>query len=182
VLSAREREELRVQWEQEGQTTMEATQLTWADELMLRNELQTMRRDIRHIIQRKFGEAPPDVDTAIDNAGTKEELTDLRDRAIFAQAAEDLLGTSPSNGSDISNELRAEDLSWAASLDEDEREEMARELAATLVAAMLTNDWAPYYEARDAWHATADVLSDPALTARLMAEGNPSEEVPLERP
>jgi len=181
VLSAREREELRVQWEQEGQTTMEATQLTWADELMLRNELQTMRRDIRHIIQRKFGEAPPDVDTAIDNAGTKEELTDLRDRAIFAQAAEDLLGTSPSNGSDISNELRAEDLSWAASLDEDEREEMARELAATLVAAMLTNDWAPYYEARDAWRATADVLSDPALTARLMAEGNPSEEVPLER-
>jgi len=86
------------------------------------------------------------------------------------------------NGTDIVSGLRAEDLSWAVSLDEDEREEMARELAATLVAAMLTNDWAPYYEARDAWCATADVLSDPALTARLMAEGNPSEEALLERP
>jgi len=148
---------------------------------MLRNELQTMRRDIRHIIQRKFGEAPPDVDTAIDNAGTKEALTDLLDRAIFAQAAEDLLGISPSNGTSIANGLRAEDLSWAVSLDEDEREEMARELAATLVAAMMTNDWAPYYEARDAWRATADVLIDPALTARLMAEGNSSEEVPLKK-
>jgi len=86
------------------------------------------------------------------------------------------------NGTDIANELRAEDLSWAASRDEDEREEMARELAATLGSAMMTNDWDPYYEARDARRATADVLSDPMLTVRLMAAGDPSDEVLLERP
>ncbi len=161
---------------------MRATQLTWAEELMLRNELQIKRKDIKDVIAFKFGEVPSDAEAAIDSATTEQELTALLQRAAVARTQDDLLRTSPSNGSDISNELRAEDLSWAASLDEDEREEMARELAATLVSAMMTNDWAPYYEARDAWRATADVLSDPALTARLMAAGDPSDEVPVERP
>ncbi len=39
-LNAREHEELRIQWEAQGGTTMEATKLTWADEIMLRNKLE----------------------------------------------------------------------------------------------------------------------------------------------
>jgi hypothetical protein len=74
------------------------------------------------------------------------------------------------------------DLAWAEPLDADEREEMRRELGAALVTAMLTGQWAAYDEALDAWRATAEVLRDPELTARLMAEGDPSEEVPLQRP
>ncbi len=94
-LSAREREELRVQWEQEGDMTMEATQLTWADELMLRNELQTKRKDIKDVIAFKFGEVPSDVDAAIDSATTEQELTALFQRAAVARTQDDLLQTSP---------------------------------------------------------------------------------------
>ena len=94
-LSAREREDLRVQWEQEGDMTMEATQLTWADELMLRNELQTKRKDIKDVIAFKFGEVPSDVDAAIDSATTEQELTALFQRAAVARTQDDLLQTSP---------------------------------------------------------------------------------------
>ncbi len=73
-------------------------------------------------------------------------------------------------------------LAWANSLEPDEREEMRRELGAALITAMLTKQWDEYDEAIAAWKATAEVLSDPALTVRLMAEYNPAEAVLLERP
>ncbi len=73
---------------------MEGTRLTWADEIILRNELQTRREDIRHLIQRKFGEAPAGVDAVIGSAGTDDEITALFDRAIFARIEDDLLQTS----------------------------------------------------------------------------------------
>lgn len=92
-LSAREREELRVQWEQEGNVTMEATRLTWADELMLRKKLETKREDIRHIIQLKFGEVRSDINAAIDTAATEAELTAFLDRAVTAKTLDDLLPT-----------------------------------------------------------------------------------------
>lgn len=69
------------------------------------------------------------------------------------------------------------DLAWAEPLDADEREEMRRELGAALVKAMLTKDWSEYDEALDAWRATAAVLSDSELTARLLTPGDPAEEV-----
>jgi len=94
-LSAREREELRVQLEQEGETTMGATQLTWADELMLSNKLQTMREAIKDVIAFKFGEVPADVNAAIDSASTEQELTALLQRAAVARTQDDLLRTSP---------------------------------------------------------------------------------------
>jgi len=94
-LSAREREELRVQLEQEGETTMGATQLTWADELMLSNKLQTMREAIKDVIAFKFGEVPSDVNAAIDSASTEQELTALLQRAAVVRTQDDLLRTSP---------------------------------------------------------------------------------------
>jgi hypothetical protein len=74
------------------------------------------------------------------------------------------------------------DLAWVEPLSDADRDEIRYELAAALVAAMLTGRWERYDEALDAWKATAAVLADRALTARLLAESNPSEEVPLERP
>jgi len=73
-------------------------------------------------------------------------------------------------------------LSWAAPLEADERHEMKQELATGLVAAMITGDWSDYDEALGAWRATAEVLRDPDLTARLLAEDDPTLEVPLRRP
>jgi hypothetical protein len=75
-----------------------------------------------------------------------------------------------------------EDLAWAEPLDDDERQEMKQELATALVTAMLTRDWSEYDEALGAWRATAEVLRDHELTARLMADDDPTEEVPLRRP
>ncbi|HZS89257.1 MAG TPA: hypothetical protein VFE42_17425 [Chloroflexota bacterium] len=72
--------------------------------------------------------------------------------------------------------------SWTSYLQEDERQEMALELALTLLVGVLADNWEPYHEAVEAWHATADVLSDPMLTARLLAAGDPLAEVPLARP
>ena len=73
-------------------------------------------------------------------------------------------------------------LSWAAPLEADERHEMKQELATGLVGAMITGDWSGYDEALDAWRATAEVLRDPDLTARLLMEDDPKREVPLRRP
>ena len=75
-----------------------------------------------------------------------------------------------------------EDLAWAEPLDDDERQEMKQELATALVTAMLTRDWSEYDEALGAWRATAEALGDHELTARLMADDDPTEEVPLRRP
>jgi hypothetical protein len=75
-----------------------------------------------------------------------------------------------------------DNLEWAAPLDAEERAEMREELAPLLHAALITGDWLPYQCAFEAWRATAAVLSDPALTARLAEPGDPSEEVQLVRP
>ena len=59
---------------------------------------------------------------------------------------------------------------------------MKQELATALVSALISGDWSPYDDALYAWQATADVLRDPALTARLLDEGDPAQDVPLRRP
>ncbi len=74
--------------------TMGATQLTWAEEIMLRNELQTKREDIRHAIRFKFAEVPTEVEAALDYAKTAEALIALFDRALAARTKDDLLRTS----------------------------------------------------------------------------------------
>lgn len=84
--------------------------------------------------------------------------------------------------SGVANAVRTENYPWACSLNREERAEMEQELAGALVTALLTKNWLLYYETLEAWEATAEVLSDPELTARLIEVGDPSEEVPLRRP
>jgi len=74
------------------------------------------------------------------------------------------------------------ELAWARSLDQEECLEMQQELVNALETAVATGDWSAYDEAIEAWRATADVLSNPDLTARLLSESDPVEEVPLRRP
>ena len=90
-LTDEEREALRVQLEQEGDVTMEATELTWADQIDLRSSLRTRREDIRRLIQLKFGRLSPEVEALIEATETEDGLTALFDRAVVAQPEDELL-------------------------------------------------------------------------------------------
>src|SRR5947209_7318434 len=86
-LTDEERDALRVQLEQEGDVTMDATELTWADQISLR----TQRKDIRRLIQFKFGHVSPEIDALIEATETEDGLTALFDRALVAQNEDELL-------------------------------------------------------------------------------------------
>ncbi len=89
--SDEERDALRVQLEQEGDVIMDATELTWADRIALRTTLQTMRKDIRQLMQIRFGHVTPEVEERINSAGSEEELDALFRRAALAQTENDLV-------------------------------------------------------------------------------------------
>ena|SRR6185437_5761505 len=74
------------------------------------------------------------------------------------------------------------DLAWAAPLNGEELADMARELGAALLGAMLTGEWDEYDEALHGWRLTADIIRDPELTTRLLTERDVDLEVPLRRP
>ena len=86
-LTEEEREALRVQLKQEGDVTMEATELTWADRISLR----TRREDIKRLVQFKFGRVSPEVDARVEATETEDGLTALFDRALVAQNEDELL-------------------------------------------------------------------------------------------
>jgi hypothetical protein len=86
-LTDEERDALRVQLEKEGDVTMEATELTWADRISLR----ARREYVRRAIQLRFGRVSPEVDALVEATETEEGLTALFDRAVVAQHEEDLL-------------------------------------------------------------------------------------------
>lgn len=86
-----ERDQLRVQLQEEGDTTMEATDLTWADRIALRTLLQTTRQNIRELVQIRFGRVAPALDTQIDRADSEEALKALFRRAAVAQTEDDLV-------------------------------------------------------------------------------------------
>ncbi len=71
---------------------------------------------------------------------------------------------------------------WLRFLDAEDREAMREELVPLQAAASLSGDWQAFREAVEAWRATADVLSDPALVASLSAPWDPAEEIELVRP
>jgi hypothetical protein len=50
--------------------TLEATELTWADQISLR----TRRGDVRRAIQLKFGRVWPEVDALVEATGTAERM------------------------------------------------------------------------------------------------------------
>src|SRR5919201_2327865 len=84
-LTDEEREALRVQLSQEGDVTMDATELTWADQIDLRSSLRTRREDIKRLIQFKFGRVSPEVDARVEATETADGLTALFDRTLVAQ-------------------------------------------------------------------------------------------------
>jgi hypothetical protein len=86
-LTEEEREALRVQLKQEGDITMEATELTWADRISLR----ARREYVRRAIQLRFGRVSPEVDELVEATETEEGLTALFDRAVMAQNEDELL-------------------------------------------------------------------------------------------
>jgi hypothetical protein len=63
---------------------MDATELTWADQIDLRSSLRTRREDIRRLVQLKFGRVSSDVDALVEATETEEGLTALFDRAVVA--------------------------------------------------------------------------------------------------
>ncbi len=59
---------------------------------------------------------------------------------------------------------------------------MKEDFATILPSALLTNNWAQYDDTRYSWQETARVLADPALTAALLAQRDPDQELSLQRP
>src|SRR5919199_1232880 len=86
-LTDEEREALRVQLEQGGDVTMEATELTWADRISLR----ARREDIRRLVRLKFGRVAPEVGALIEGVDSEEAAGELFDRVFAVQTESDLL-------------------------------------------------------------------------------------------
>jgi hypothetical protein len=86
-----EREALRVQWQQEGDTAMEPTTLEGARQLFRENSLRTRREDIRRLVRLRFGRVVPEVEALIAATETEDGLRVLFDCAAVAQNGEDLL-------------------------------------------------------------------------------------------
>jgi len=70
---------------------MDATELTWADQIDLRSSLRTQRKDIRRLVQLKFGRVSPEINALVEATETEEGLTALFDRAVVAQNEDELL-------------------------------------------------------------------------------------------
>ena len=93
-LREEERQALQVQLSQEGDPTLEATELTWADQVFLRGRQEgavlTRREDIRQVVRARFGGVPPALETALQAMTHEEELAALFDRALHAQTVDEL--------------------------------------------------------------------------------------------
>ena len=70
---------------------MDATELTWADQIDLRSSLRTQRKDIRRLVQLKFGRVSPEINALVEATETEEGLTALFDLAVVAQNEDELL-------------------------------------------------------------------------------------------
>jgi hypothetical protein len=74
------------------------------------------------------------------------------------------------------------ELSWVNYLNTSDREALRAELAVALLSAARSNQWTEFEDVLYSWKATAGVLSDPELTAGLLAERSIDDEVSLRRP
>lgn len=95
-LSAREREAARVQLRQEGDTTMEAVELTWADRLILQGRvegrqegLRVARQAVLRVLTKQFGALPPSISVGLDRIDDPQRLEALLDAALSASTVEE---------------------------------------------------------------------------------------------
>jgi len=90
-VNVEDRVALRVQLEAQGQggevMVIEATELTWRDQV----ELEATRKNIRRAIQVRFGHVTPEVEALINNTASDTDLDALFDRALLARTENDML-------------------------------------------------------------------------------------------
>jgi len=70
---------------------IEATKLTWRDQV----ELEATRKNIRRAIQVRFGHVTPEVEALINNTASDTDLDALFDRALLARTEDDVLRAEP---------------------------------------------------------------------------------------
>ncbi len=70
---------------------IEATKLTWRDQV----ELDATRKNIRRAIQVRFGHVTPEVEALINNTASDTDLDALFDRALLARTEDDVLRAEP---------------------------------------------------------------------------------------
>jgi len=109
-------------------------------------------------------------------------LSSVQEPEAETRARQELLAILPLFEEPLADLHRHEQFAWIEPLDAEERRQMKEDFATTLPSALLTNDWAQYDDMRYSWQETARVLADPALTAALLAERDPDQEVSLQRP
>lgn len=90
-LSVHERDELRVQLQQEGDATMEATELTWADRIYLEGRVQGIRETLGLYIRARFGRLSPELEARLDAMTREEELAAFTEHVGKAQSEAELL-------------------------------------------------------------------------------------------
>ena len=91
-LNARERDAARIQLRREGDTTVEATELTWADRMLLQGREQGIEQGLRQAVLRvlvkRFGALPPSISMGLDRIGDSQRLESLLDVALSVSTLE----------------------------------------------------------------------------------------------
>ncbi len=90
-MSNDERGALHVQLEQQGDTTLEATELTWADQMILQGREQGLREMILRLARARFGGVSPALEQAVGAMTGEDALLDLFDRTLRATNEAELL-------------------------------------------------------------------------------------------
>jgi len=97
-LSVEEREAVRVQLGQGGDKMIEATELTWAEQILQegveqgRQEgLQALRETARGVVRARFGKVTPDVETMLAAMTRIDNLSTFINRAVVASDEASLL-------------------------------------------------------------------------------------------
>ena len=115
-LSEQEQDELRVQLQQGGDTTLEATELTWADRILLRGReqgrqegmeqgrqegmeqgrqegLRLARQALRGVLTKQFGSVPSSISAQLDQIEDPQRLERLLNSAFLAASLEEFRQT-----------------------------------------------------------------------------------------
>jgi len=91
-LSTDEWEAVRVQLEQGGDVMIEATELTWAEQIlqegrregMEQGRLQTLRETAQRVVQARFGRVTPAMEAVLAALTRADDLNAFIDRAVVA--------------------------------------------------------------------------------------------------
>ena len=70
---------------------MEATELTWADQVRLQGRQEGLRKGVRELVRSRFGSVPPSLETALFALTSEEELKAFLHRAATVRELDELL-------------------------------------------------------------------------------------------